>query len=648
MDPFDTAWDAAHKKKDPFDAAWDAATPAPPSPPTQPTWGQSAKFVGKSLVQGLAKNADLANSLNPFGFPHPPNMIQNEMASRVGVPEDVGITGNVADFANTAVQASTFPVGGPIPNALSAVGGEVAHKMFPDSKLAPIVGSVGTGLGLTAFEKAASGLMSAGKAFERASIGATASDYIKDMKAKGLIDDADAGEYATTLSKSINEIGSTEGWGVLRDPQRLAARNNAALTETGGKIGGVLKAVDQVGVAPKVALDDPNSFTQQLISKANVAKADLREALGEFASKFYDPVDGWKGTTSDLNAWKSGMASMGFSGTVKGTLPAATARKLQRAISFDLGKAVDDAVTTSGVTDPKEWSDLMSVYSNHKAVEPIINSNVAGGLGNTWDKMARGMLRTSGGTLTTPTIIGTALGMAGGPVIGLATGATLSAATSPTGRGLLGNTLKGVGGAGQTALRGSAVSPLAGIMSVAPQTFLPRESDAILGSQQHQQTIAMLAMQQGLIMDPQEFVSAPEPIKKGIIKQIAQSNPNMFQVGEYGFRSLFDGRIDDPMERDTYMKMVKDKNLPPGKEAEIIGSLLSDKKFVPMDEAPAPTMQAPSMPTPSMEQMSSMLSGIVPGQEQPAQQMQFAPDSLRMIEQMRGSKSQIDYARSGG
>lgn len=479
MDPFEQAWNSTETASaDPFEAAWNSYdTPTKPtlvnsqSATRRPTWGESATFVGKALAEGAGKTLDLVSALNPFSigsdrflnFKDRP--AETFMTDLFGRPEDTGITGTVPDIAKAAVESSTFPFGGPVANALAGAGAEIGHKVAPESRVAPFIGALfGSGTA-AAGEGLASWGLNAGKAFERSSVGARVGDYLKSLRNRGVVDDTELNQMGTRLSEAINEIGDTEGFGLLRDPQRLAQKNQDILSSLGQKIGTTIDEADAAG-AQAMPNFGPGSATDRLIANAKAEKRDLKEALSEFKARFFDPNDGWDGTVQGLNAWKSSVGNLGFTGTAKGSLPAAVGRKLQRALYQDMSNAVNGAVTKSGVVDAGKWSALMRQYSNHAELLPVLNPNVARSLNVTWDKIARGMLRTSGGTLTTPTIIGAALSTTTmGPLAGLMAGGALSLLSSPTGQGLMGNLLKTSGRLGVQSFQGSAASLFPGLVN---------------------------------------------------------------------------------------------------------------------------------------------------------------------------------------
>ena len=197
--------------------------------------------------------------------------------------------------------------------------------------------------------------------------------------------------------------------------------------------------------------------------------------MKEFTENFYHPENGWSGSLTDLNSWKSSIGKMAFSGTANGTLQPAIARKVQRAIYNDLQKAVADSVVETGVKKPL-WDDLMKVYSRHADVAPMLDEAAARAMGESADKTARGLIRTSGGTLTTPTIIGSAVAgsAAAGALPGLLLGAGLGLAGTNTGRGILSKTLQAAGAVGSKATQGAPLGALLeSVVGKQPQAVAP-------------------------------------------------------------------------------------------------------------------------------------------------------------------------------
>ena len=439
-------------------AQWHRAAPVS----TTPSWGQSASYVGKNLVAGAGNLLGMgigAMPGNPFATrPGGASGAISGLLKKIGIdpsPEASGLAPTLpTKVIGGAAQGALFP-GGQVVNAIGGAGSVLGAEAMPEH---PVIGSILGGVGAGLLGSAAGGLANslsggvekAGQAFERSSIGATARNFIKSQKDKGLLIDTEADEIATKLSNAIKEIGDTEGFGFLRDPARLAIRNKKVLERDGKAIGTALTFADDAGVVPKLDLTSPESATQKLISSSHADRADIKNVIDEVKSKLLDPENGWDGTLSGLNKWKSSFGNTGFKASIEGTTKPAIERKALQAVYRDIDTAIKQGVTKSGIATADEWAATMKRYSNHKELEPVLNHAASSELGGTLATASRGLLRTSGGTITTPTLIGGALAGTGiGAPAGLAVGGALSLLTSPTGSGLAGNVLKAIGKTGK-------------------------------------------------------------------------------------------------------------------------------------------------------------------------------------------------------
>lgn len=441
----------------------------------QPTWGESARYVGKSILEGGTNLLKLGldyNPVNPQALYLPKEQRASSaidgLISSLGLsPDTENIQGVEPIRAGLNAVGAPLPGGGAVANFASGAGAKLAEQLFPDSWVAPIVGGVAGAGAVGAANKVANTVKSAGQAFERSSIGAAAKDYVKSQKIAGLFTDEEAGEVGTQLSKAIENIAERDGLGLNRSPEALALRIRGQLSQTGEEIGNTLALADEVGVSPKVNFFDEGSAVKDLIDKAKATKGQIKSAFNEFLDNFTHPENGWDGSISSLNNWKTDIADMAYSGSASGNLAPAVSRKLNRAIASDIRKAVNSAVVDSGVAKADDWAALMAKNADYQTVAPIVAESAARGLGSTWDKAARALLRTSGGTLTTPTLIGGALTAgAAGPVAGLTAGAGLAALGTPTGQGITGNVLKALGNIGGRATEGGMVqSAISGLIS---------------------------------------------------------------------------------------------------------------------------------------------------------------------------------------
>jgi hypothetical protein len=293
--------------------------------------------------------------------------------------------------------------------------------------------------------KVGGAMRSAGDAFERSSVGAGVKDYVRSLKKQGVLEDGTTGELKTRLGEAINEVGQTEGWGVIRSPEALSTRNKAVLAEVGSTIGDMTKAADAAGVSPKLDLFSKNSRTQKVIASATAEKKQLKNAFGELVDDLLDPKDGWDGTVDGLRQWKTGIQKRASAAATQGNVDRKALKKLQTAIGQDMNDAVQGAITKAKVASPKDVKNLFRRYSNRAEIQPILDEHIAKGEKDTMASILRGLLRTSGGTLTTPVLLGAAVGGSAAAIPGAVLGAGLGFLGSPTGAGLAGNVLRTAG-----------------------------------------------------------------------------------------------------------------------------------------------------------------------------------------------------------
>ena len=218
----------------------------------QPSWGQSARYVGKSILEGGLNTLKLAAGYNPL-FPQKyltseedrvSTQLQSLFDSLGLSPETEGVSGVVPEVSRAGLNALASP-GGPVGNFAAGAGAKIGEELFPESALAPILGSFAGAGGVGAANKVADVLEGAGQAFERSSVGAAAKHYVKSQKATGLFTDEEAGEVSTRLSDAISNIAERDGLGLNRSPEALAIRVKQNLADTGEKIGEVLGLADR-------------------------------------------------------------------------------------------------------------------------------------------------------------------------------------------------------------------------------------------------------------------------------------------------------------------------------------------------------------------------------------------------------------------
>lgn len=249
MAGFDELWgDTASSSSSGFDSLWGQEPEQPQIVTRAPTWGESASFVGKSLAQGLAKTGDLGLYLLGEINEKP---LQGLVNTYIGRPEDTGITGPVARIAQAAVEGSTFPIGGPVLNALGSAGAEAAHEVFPDSTVAPIIGALGGG-----------------------SIGAAGKSLGRGISKSALVP---GGAERVALEKAANIADElrTIVPDALTEPITIAERSR-----------GIANAIDQAGIAAK---KDAGALFNAL-PEGQVVLDDAINNIGSYAEKLGGPV----------------------------------------------------------------------------------------------------------------------------------------------------------------------------------------------------------------------------------------------------------------------------------------------------------------------------------------------------------------------
>ena len=447
------------------------------APDNHPSWGDAAQQVAKDLGEGvfqvpaaiggltvdagrfLHRKLDQLNQAGGLPSEIKPEDQDPFKATRqfttaakgafdtlAGNPADT-VEGPVEDVSKAVLQSAVMP-GNPVTNAVSGLGSEVAAKTFPNSDIAPFVGAMAGPTVAGGVERLANAATKTGRAFERASVGAGQRDYLKSQKIQGMLEDEETGGRITRLNQATNEIGNTDGWPINRSPESLDAHVQGKLSDLGSQIGDMISGADSAGVTPSVSFSNATA----VIDQAKASKPVLRNALNDFMTQFSDPVDGWNGTVSDLHAWSQDVRNLGFAGEATGQLPAQLARKLKRAIGSDLQSSVKDSITQSGIA-PEQFDPVFRQYSNYATIAPVVSHNLLGEEASTPAKVARGLLRTSGGVLTTPTVIGSAIGGTLGGPVGLLAGGALGTLASPTGSGIAGSALKLGGRAGKAVTR---------------------------------------------------------------------------------------------------------------------------------------------------------------------------------------------------
>lgn len=287
-------------------------------------------------------------------------------------------------------------------------------------KTALISGALGAVVG--GAQKAAPILDETGMALRRKAYGARASDYTKSADELGIWD-VQNGEVVTPTKEVLNDVIRNETLGSGVKPSKLLGSAITRQSELGKKVGAIIDNYDSSGGAPvtpifnralnyitsgKVKATDADKYVNEII--------DLQDAIkqqGGGALRFLQNQRKVIGESYEVgNASRNGF---------------------NKALYQDIKEAIEGATP--------DVQGLNQELSKLKVVRPILERNLGGSeSGNIVTRLMQA-LRTSGGTLTTPTILGGILGGSAGGPVGAAAGAALTAAASPAGQNLIGKAL---------------------------------------------------------------------------------------------------------------------------------------------------------------------------------------------------------------
>ena len=123
-------------------------------------------------------------------------------------------------------------------------------------------------------------------------------------------------------------------------------------------------------------------------------------------------------------------------------------------------------------------------------------------------------------------------------------------------------------------------------------TPIPRDWASIRASAVQTFKISALATQMGLVLLPEQLSQIPEAQAEPLVAAVASTFPGEFEPIQENYKTVVNGKILDPMERD--MHKMKALDLEPGKRAQILGALFDQGKYVPIaTPAPVPPMPEP-------------------------------------------------------
>lgn len=137
-----------------------------------------------------------------------------------------------------------------------------------------------------------------------------------------------------------------------------------------------------------------------------------------------------------------------------------------------------------------------------------------------------------------------------------------------------------------------------GKLAIMGSTLLPRSSEALAQDPENfSQEIGHYLMQK---FNDEELASTVSQevrdiaingnkmVQDEVIRGLVQQFPDAFEPAPEGYQSFMDGKILDPMEQSIHINKALDKDLTPRQQAEVIGGMLSKKKYAPIDTAQSP------------------------------------------------------------
>lgn len=430
----------------------ESATIAPPR-----TWGDVATNTGKEFLKSASGVGELASmAMNPgswgmsklapliSGWRGDSPEVQQAAAEAFKTPaqqvEEMRVA-NIgdADYTNAGLGEKMIAQGvGALPYAVvggpAGLGGSVlstalsgaAGPLAEEAGLPAWAGQFAGGLAPGVAKAAIPNLSNLANRMESSAIGARASDFLKSIKLKGTQELAD-GETTTSLKTAIDKVREYGGFSGNKSPAGLVKTNTDLLNETDDALEGVLSVADK---ALKEKVIPEYSIAKDWIAKKKTGKADLQKAYDEITTELNQNLDG------SLESLQQ--AKRELYGKVYGENTAAK-ETVSKYIAADIKKLieskVDDLAKSGDIPNDLvgQVKELNKKSGNLQQVRPILERSLGLEEGAGPGNWLTNLLRTSGGSLTTPTIIGGLLGAGLGP-IGLGAGVLLGAATSRPGR----------------------------------------------------------------------------------------------------------------------------------------------------------------------------------------------------------------------
>lgn len=288
-----------------------------------------------------------------------------------------------------------------------------------------VAGGMAPALARSATSLIAPAVDDAGRRALRASVSARSSDYKRGIENIGPWS-LENGEDAASFTKTaLDDLQARKLIGDTAHPGRAltaAIKEEATLQ---GKVKDAVQLYDkEVGrpvfpnfdrtleyIEKKVPAHEVDSYMNELESFSNSLQQEGNGKLGYLQNQKVT----WGSRYEEGNEIKNGF---------------------NRAVYNDLRDTIEKAVP--------EVRPINREMMKYEAVRPILERNLSGDEAKNVLSSVLKMLRTSGGTLTTPTLIGATLGGASGGPVGAVLGAGLTAGITPAGQKTLGRALVGL------------------------------------------------------------------------------------------------------------------------------------------------------------------------------------------------------------
>ena len=116
-------------------------------------------------------------------------------------------------------------------------------------------------------------------------------------------------------------------------------------------------------------------------------------------------------------------------------------------------------------------------------------------------------------------------------------------------------------------------------------TSLKANSMKLAVASQLMRQLGLLDPSTALADDGSELLNMPDKMVEEKLKQLSTVVPDLFEAPQGGYQSYFNGKLNHPMDKDAHMQSALDMDLPASERAKILGPLLEDSKYVPLDSS---------------------------------------------------------------